>query len=118
MKNLFLVIFSLLLSINVLAQYTTVTIKCGVVMVAPYRDANPDSGTTLIAGAPALILQDTSDAEWGGMLVRYPTMAAGNPFAILDTGTVIKCTGVVVEYFKTTEFDLISFEAEDVLGFM
>jgi len=144
MKNLFLITFSLLLSINVLAQYPevtikdiqyqpnilvtgdsasvlngdTVTIKCGVVMVAPYRDANPDSGTTLIAGAPALILQDTSDAEWGGMLVRFPTMAAGNPFAILDTGTVIKCTGVVVEYFKTTEFDLISFDASDVLGFM
>jgi hypothetical protein len=144
MKKLFLIIFSLLLSINVFAQYPevtikdiqyqpdilitgdqpsplngdTVTIKCGVVMVAPYRDANPDSGTTLIAGAPALILQDTSETDWGGMLVRYPNVPAGNPFAILDTGTVIKCTGVVVEYFKTTEFDLISFEASDVLGFM
>lgn len=96
----------------------TVTIKCGVVMVAPYKDANPDSGTTLIAGAPALILQDTSETEWAGMLVRYLNMPTGNPFGILDTGTIIKCTGVVTEYFKTTEFDLISFEASDVLGFM
>jgi hypothetical protein len=144
MRNIFVVIFSLMLSINIFAQYPevtikdiqyqpnilqtgdlpsplngdTVTIKCGVVMVAPYKDANPDSGTTLIAGAPALILQDTSDAEWGGMLVRYPSMPAGNPFGIIDTGMVIRCTGVVVEYFKTTEFDLISFDASDVLGFM
>ena len=96
----------------------TVTIKAGVVMVAPFRDANPDSGTTLIAGAPALILQDTAETEWAGILVRYPNMPAGNPFSILDTGTVITCTGVVVEYYKTTEFDLISFEAGNVGGFM
>jgi hypothetical protein len=136
--------FIFLLSVNVFAQYPEVTIKdiqyqpnilitgdqpsplngdtvtitCGVVMVAPYKDANPDSGVTLNSGAPALILQDTSDAEWGGILVRYENMPAGNPFAILDTGTVIKCTGYVYEYFKTTEFNLISFEASDVLGFM
>ena len=95
----------------------TVTIV-GVVMVAPYRDANPDSGTTLIAGAPALILQDTAETDWAGMLVRYVNMPTGNAFGILDTGYVIKCTGVVIEYFKTTEFDLIGFEASDVLGNM
>jgi len=95
----------------------TVTIV-GVVMVAPYRGANPDSGTTLIAGAPALILQDTSETDWAGMLVRYLDMPAGNPFGILDTGYVIKATGVVVEYYKTTEFDLIGFEASNVLGIM
>jgi hypothetical protein len=135
MKQLLLIAFSLMLSINVFAQYPevtimdiqggnpipygdTLTINCGVVMVAPFRGANPDSGTTLIAGAPALILQDTSETDWGGILVRYPDMPAGNPFGILDTGMVIKCTGVVVQYFLTTEFDLISFEASDVLGFM
>ena len=95
----------------------TVTIV-GVVMVAPYRDANPDSGTTLIAGAPALILKDTAETDWAGMLVRYVNMPTGNAFGILDTGYVIKCTGVVIEYFKTTEFDLIGFEASDVLGNM
>ena len=45
-------------------------------------------------------------------------MPPGNPFGILDTGMVIKCTGVVVQYFLTTEFDLIGFEASDVLGQM
>ncbi len=90
----------------------------GVVMVAPYRDANPDSGTTLIAGAPALILQDTADAEWGGILVRYPNMPTGNPFGLIDTGYVVNVTGVVVPYFNTTELDLIEFDASGVVGSM
>ncbi len=90
----------------------------GVVMVAPYRDANPDSGTTLIAGAPALILQDTADTEWSGILVRYPGMPSGNPFGLIDTGYVVNVTGVVVPYFTTTELDLIEFDAAGVVGFM
>ena len=144
MNKLFFFFVTLVLSINVFGQpYPEVTIMdiqyqpdiltlgdqpsplngdtvtiVGVVMVAPYKDANPDSGVTLNAGAPALILQDTAETEWGGMLVRYPSMPTGNPFGILDTGYVIRATGVVVEYFKTTEFDLISFEASDVLGIM
>jgi hypothetical protein len=144
MNKLFLSLLGLILSINLYAQqYPEVTIMdiqyqpdiltlgdqpsplngdtvtiVGVVMVAPYKDANPDSGTTLIAGAPALILQDTAETDWAGMLVRYVGMPAGNPFGILDTGYVIKCTGVVIEYFKTTEFDLIGFEASNVLGLM
>ena len=144
MNKLFLSLLGLMLSINLFAQqYPEVTIMdiqyqpdiltlgdqpsiynldtvtiVGVVMVAPYKDANPDSGTTLIAGAPALILQDTSETDWAGMLVRYVGMPAGNPFGILDTGYVIKVTGVVIEYFKTTEFDIIGFEASNVLGIM
>ncbi len=135
MKQIFTIVIGLLMSINIFAQYQevtipeimsanpipygdTLTINVGVVMVAPYRGANPDSGTTLIAGAPALILQDTSETDWGGILVRYPNMPAGNAFGILDTGMVIKCTGVVVQYFLTVEFDLIGFEASDVLGQM
>lgn len=144
MNKLLLGILLLILNISVLAQtYPEVTIMdiqyqpdiltlgdqaspltgdtvtiVGVVMVAPYRDANPDSGTTLIAGAPALILQDTTETDWAGMLVRYPGMPTGNPFGILDTGYVIRATGVVIEYFKTTEFDLIDFEASNVLGIM
>jgi hypothetical protein len=144
MKKLFFLFVILMTGINIFAQtYPEVTIMdiqyqpdiltlgdqpsplngdtvtiVGVVMVAPYRDANPDSGTTLIAGAPALILQDTAETDWAGMLVRYVNMPAGNPFGILDTGYVIKCTGVVVEYYKTTEFDLIGFEASNVLGLM
>jgi hypothetical protein len=144
MNKLCLSFLGLILSINIFAQqYPEVTIMdiqyqpdiltlgdqaspltgdtvtiVGVVMVAPYRDANPDSGTTLIAGAPALILQDTTETDWAGMLVRYLNMPPGNPFGILDTGYIIRATGVVVEYFKTTEFDLIGFEASNVLGLM
>ena len=144
MNKIFFFLFALMLTINIFAQqYPEVTIMdiqyqpdilttgdqpspytgdtltiVGVVMVAPYRDANPDSGTTLIAGAPALILQDTTETDWAGMLVRYLGMPAGNPFGILDTGYIIRATGVVVEYFKTTEFDLIGFEASNVLGIM
>ncbi len=135
MRQILVTAFILVMSFSVFAQYQevtimdimggnpipygdTLTISSGVVMVAPYRDANPDSGTTLIAGAPALILQDTSETDWGGVLVRYPNMPTGNAFGILDTGMVIKCTGVVVQYFLTTEFDLIGFEAADVLGQM
>jgi Secretion system C-terminal sorting domain len=144
MKKIFFFLFALILSINIFAQQypevsimdiqyqpdilalgdqssplngDTVTIV-GVIMVAPFKDANPDSGWTLNASAPALILQDTSETDWAGMLVRYPNMPTGNPFGILDTGYVIRATGKVVEYFKTTEFDLISFEASNVLGIM
>ncbi|RKY94838.1 MAG: hypothetical protein DRQ01_01360 [Ignavibacteriae bacterium] len=139
MKKLLLITFSLLLSVNVFAQYPEITIMdiqwqdltlgdtssvytgdtvtvVGVVMVAPFRDANPDSGTTLIAGAPAIILQDTSETDFGGILTRFPGSNA--TFNVIDTGYIIRATGVVIEYFKTTELDLISFEGSDVLGFM
>ncbi|NNG28016.1 MAG: hypothetical protein HKM87_10850, partial [Ignavibacteriaceae bacterium] len=143
MKILLLLTFSLLLSVNVFAQYPEITIMdiqyqhpdslllngdqaspyngdtvtvVGLVMVAPFRDANPDSGTTLIAGAPAIILQDTSTREFGGILARFPGSNA--TFNVLDTGTVIRATGWVDEYFKTTQLNIIQFEGSDVLGFM
>ena len=146
MKKMLLSVFLLVISVSVFAQnYPHVSIRdiqyldpdslsgnceiqsplagdtvniTGVVMVAPYRDANPDSGTTLIAGAPALILQDTADTEWSGILVRYPNMPTGNPFGLIDTGYVVNVTGVVVPYFTTTELDLIEFDASGVVGFM
>ncbi|MEJ2506303.1 MAG: hypothetical protein P8Y81_08575, partial [Ignavibacteriaceae bacterium] len=103
MKIFFTSIFLFVLSINTFAQFQEVSIMdiqrqdsilawgdepdslaligdtvsvVGVVMVAPYFDAHPDSGTTLIAGAPALILQDTSETDWGGLLVRFPNPSA------------------------------------------
>ncbi len=146
MKKMLLFLFLMVISVTAFAQnYPHVTIRdiqyinpdsvssgceiqsqlagdtvnvTGVVMVAPYRDANPDSGTTLIAGAPALILQDTADTEWAGILVRYPNMPAGNAFGLIDTGYVVNVTGVVVPYFNTTELDLIEFDAAGVVGFM
>ncbi len=144
MKKLLLITFSLLLSVNVFAQtYPEITIMdiqyqhpdslllngdqpspyngdtvtvVGVVMVAPFRDANPDSGTTLIAGAPAIILQDTSETDFGGILARFPGSNA--TFNVIDTGYIIRATGWVDEYFVTTQFNIIEFEGADVLGFM
>jgi hypothetical protein len=92
----------------------TVTVT-GVVMVAPYRDANPDSNVVLIAGAPAIYLQDTSETEWAGILVRHPSSTAA--FNILDTGTVVKVTGWIDEFNVTTQMNAINFDASGVLGF-
>jgi len=142
MKNLLTVFFTLMLSISLSAQqYPEITIKdiqyqpdilttgdqpspyngdtvtvTGVVMVAPYKYANPDSGVVLIAGAPALFLQDTTDTDWSGILVRHPSSTSA--FDILDTGMVIKVTGWVDEFNVTTQLNAINFEASGVLGIM
>ncbi|NOX17018.1 MAG: T9SS type A sorting domain-containing protein [Chlorobi bacterium] len=92
----------------------TVTVT-GIVMNAPYYSANPDSGAMLIAGAPAMYLQDADDPVFGGMFVRFP--GATSAFGVLDTGMVVKCTGVVAEYFTTTQLNLIDFQPEDVVDF-
>lgn len=142
MKNLLTVFLILMLGISLLAQqYPEVKIKdiqyqpnilvtgdqpspyngdtvtvTGVVMVAPYKYANPDSGVILIAGAPALYLQDTTDTDWSGVLVRHPNSTSA--FNILDTGMVIKVTGWVDEFNVTTQLNAINFEASGVLGLM
>lgn len=142
MKNLLTVFFTLMLSISLFAQqYPEITIKdiqyqpdilttgdqpspyngdtvtvTGVVMVAPYKYANPDSGVILIAGEPALFLQDTMDTDWSGILVRHPNSTSA--FDILDTGMVIKVTGEIFEFNVTTQLNAINFEASGVLGIM
>lgn len=91
-------------------------IVTGVVMNSPYFNANPEDGEMLSAGAPAFYLQDQNDPVWGGVLTRFPGSTVPEAFANLDSGLVIKATGVVVEYFTTTELDLIKFEPSDVIG--
>lgn len=88
----------------------------GVVMNSPYFNANPDDGEMLSAGAPAFYLQDLNEPEWGGVLTRFPGSTVPEAFTILDSGLVIKATGVVVEYFTTTELDIIKFEPSDVIN--
>lgn len=89
----------------------------GVVMCSPYLDNSaPMDSARLRAGAPAIFLQDTAEAEWGGVLTRDP--GAHDAFAFLDSGLVIRALGVVVEYYTTTEFDIIEFDASNVIGFM
>lgn len=92
----------------------TVTVT-GIVMTAPYKGANPDSIRTLHAGSvDAVYLQDQNNPAWGGILLR--NVVASNAFANLDSGLVIKVTGVVQEYFTTTQFNSFGFEASNILG--
>lgn len=93
----------------------TVTIQ-GVINVAPYFHSNVDSGETLVVGAPGLYVQDEENPEFGGMLVRFPG-GSGATFNSLDTGMVVKLTGYVDEYFTTTQFNMLKFEASDVVDF-
>lgn len=93
----------------------TVTIT-GILINSPYRGASTDSARMLHSGAPAACFQDLNNSEYGGILLRYPP--SGNTlFNVLDSGYVIKATGYVQEYYTTTQFNLIKFEAEDVIGF-
>jgi len=143
MKKLLLTAFVFLLSINVFAQFPEVSIRdiqfqdilttgtdnpspfdgdtvtvVGVTMSAPYKDANPDSALVLHAGSvPALYLQDTTETDWAGLLVRFE--GGSTPaFDALDTGTVIRVTGVPSEFGTSTQFNIIGFEGSDVLRFM
>ena len=92
----------------------TVTIT-GIVQVAPYRASTIDSGVVIRAGVPAVYLQDTLETDFGGILVRDLTSSIY--FAKLDTGQVIKVSGVVTNYFVTTQFDILSFGEEGVIDF-
>ena len=91
----------------------TVTVT-GVVMHPPYEGVNPDSVRTLHSGAPAIFLQDENNPEWGGILVRDPD--ASTAFSILDSGLVISVTGVVGEYYTTTQLNIFGFEAPNIIG--
>lgn len=93
-------------------------IVTGVLMNSPYFNLNSADGAMLAAGAPSAFLQDTSMTEWSGILMRYPSTPVPDAYANLDSGYVVKVKGTVVEYFTTTEFDVISFEASDVIDQM
>jgi hypothetical protein len=87
----------------------TVTIT-GIVMNPTYRNGT----TTLISGAPAIHLQDTSITEYGGILVRFPSPSSA-AFDALDSGTVAKFTGIVSEFNITTQFNLIQFDGSTII---
>ena len=124
MKKFLLTAFLFMLSINVFAQYPEVTIMdiqyqdpdslityfeddmpsplngdtvtvTGMVMVSPYADHDPANGTIMYFGSIAgFYMQDTSATEWAGLLIlQEPPISPS--FEILDSGTVVKVTGVV-----------------------
>lgn len=98
----------------------TVTIT-GMVMVPPYKGADPDSGVLMYCGGgnAGFYIQDTSETDWSGLLLIQSSPISPE-FAILDSGTVIKVTGYVEEYQtttqKTTEFFVLGFDASNIVG--
>jgi len=100
--------------IPALAISKDTVIVSGVVMCPAWEGANPDSISTLHAGANAIYLQDPNDRSWSGILVR--DVAATDAFAILDTGLVIKFKAVANEYYTTTQLTAIDFQASDIIG--
>jgi hypothetical protein len=152
MKKALIIIVSLLLSATLFAQYPEVSIMdiqyqdpagllvyfeddmpssyegdtltvTGIVMVPPYKAANPDSGVLMYVGGGAggFFLQDTSETDWASVLVRIEGASNYPAFQILDSGTVVKVTGYVNEYStttqKTTQFNLLDFTGSEVIGF-
>ncbi len=89
----------------------TVTIT-GIVMNPTFTNGT----ATLVSGAPAVHLMDTSDTEYGGLLVRFPNPSSA-AFNALDSGTVAKFTGIVSEFNVTTQFNLIEFDGSTILDF-
>jgi len=89
----------------------TVTIT-GIVMNPTFTNGT----ATLVSGAPAVHLMDTSDTEYGGILVRFPNPSSA-AFNALDSGTVAKFTGIVSEFNVTTQFNLIEFDGSTIFDF-
>ena len=98
----------------------TVTIT-GIVMVPPYKAADPDSGVLMYCGSgnAGFYIQDTSATDWAGLLVIQSSPISPE-FQILDSGTVVKITGYVEEYVtstqKTTELFVLGFDGSNVIG--
>jgi predicted extracellular nuclease len=90
----------------------TVTVT-GVVMNRTMKDSTT---RMLNSGANAVYLQDPNYNEYAAILVRYVGTQSSKAFNDLDTGYVIRVTGIVQEYYQTTQLNISSFQAEDVLG--
>jgi hypothetical protein len=100
----------------------TITVT-GMVMMPPYKAANPDSGLLMYvgSGSAGFYLQDTAETDWSGVLVLIQNAVNYPAFSLLDSGTVVKVTGKVFEYAtttqKTTEIILTDFTGSEVIDF-
>jgi hypothetical protein len=90
----------------------TVTVT-GVVMNRTMKDSTI---RMLNSNANAVYLRDPNYNEYAAILVRYVGTQSSKAFNDLDTGYVIRVTGIVQEYYQTTQLNISSFQAEDVLG--
>jgi hypothetical protein len=95
----------------------------GMVMMPPYKAANPDSGVLMYVGggSAGFYIQDTSDKDWSGLLVLIENASNYPAFALLDSGTIVKVTGRVFEYAtttqRTTELILTEYTGSEVMDF-
>lgn len=83
----------------------------GVVLVSPLVDPVNDRRTIISAGARwSCYIQDSSGQVWGGInIIQHDTVdqAQGTLFDLVDTAQVVEFTGVVEEYYTTTQFALL-----------
>ncbi len=95
----------------------------GMVMMPPYKAANPDSGVLMYvgSGSAGFYIQDTAQTDWSGLLVLLQNASNYPEFATLDSGTIVKVTGKVFEYStstqKTTELILTDYTGSEVMDF-
>ncbi len=82
----------------------------GMVMVRPVVDPVTDRGVVISAGARwVTYVQDPEGKVWGGMnILQEDTTKQGTFFDLIDTAQVVEFTGVVTEYYTTTEMILTS----------
>lgn len=84
----------------------TVTVT-GVVVAAPRRS---QGGPMLFAlgNAATVYIADPAGGPWTGLNLRASdtVASAGTLITAVDTGYVIRVTGVVTQYFTTTQFDI------------
>jgi Secretion system C-terminal sorting domain len=94
----------------------------GIVMHEVFIGGDASADYVIHSGGPTVFIQDPNESEWGGILVRrtYDLSEEENAvFALLDSGMVVKVTGIVSDYPSPpgqTQLNLIKFEASDVVG--
>jgi hypothetical protein len=83
----------------------------GIIMVRPVVDPDTNRGTIISAGGRwVTYIQEADNQLWSGLnVLQNDTLVAhqGTFFDLVDTAQVVEFTGVVTEYFTTTELLLL-----------
>jgi predicted extracellular nuclease len=84
----------------------TVTVT-GVVYAAP-RSSPGGSPLFALGNAFALYIMDENGGAWSGINVRASDSLAADAILVtaIDTGYVVRLTGVVTQYYSTTQFEI------------
>ncbi|MFZ1731888.1 MAG: T9SS type A sorting domain-containing protein [Bacteroidota bacterium] len=84
----------------------TVTVT-GVVYAAP-RSSPGGSPLFALGNAFALYIMDENGGAWSGLNVRASDSLAADAILVtaIDTGYVVRLTGVVTQYYSTTQFEI------------